>query len=137
MSELEPGELLGEARRFLEEASPGTISVWPRATALLARQALEGAMRRFWQARAFDVQWLPMRAQLQCLGAYVPSEELARDIAFAWRALTRATHHHPYELDPTKEELGSLVASAERAVAELLAAVAPQPAGSGARSGRS
>jgi hypothetical protein len=43
--------------------------------------------------------------QLLCLPAYLPNRELAGKAAHAWAALTRACHHHPYELPPTAEEL--------------------------------
>jgi hypothetical protein len=82
---------------------------------VLARQALEDALKGFWAQRAPDVAWLNMRAQLNCLGV-LAAPDLARDMTFAWHELSRATHHHPYELDPTHEELGSLVAASQRLV---------------------
>ncbi len=46
-----------------------------------------------------------MRAQLLCLGTWVSNEPLARRAYQAWSALSRASHHHPYELTPTRDEL--------------------------------
>ena len=41
-------DLLTEARRLVEHPDAGTAGVWPRAAALLARQALEQAMAGLW-----------------------------------------------------------------------------------------
>jgi hypothetical protein len=118
---LAPAQLLEEAHRMLDESSPGTVSAWSRASALLARQALEEALRQFWRTRAPGVEQTTMRAQLACLPTYISSDRLASDVAYAWHALSRATHHHPYELDPTREELTSLLAMTAR----LIGAVTP------------
>ena len=66
-------ELLTEATRLVERPGAGTLGLWPRASALLARQALEVALRTYW--------------------SYV--------------ALSCASHHHVYELPPTRDELVS------------------------------
>ncbi|MGH2968257.1 MAG: hypothetical protein ACRDK0_04210 [Solirubrobacteraceae bacterium] len=119
MTTLTPDDLLAEAQRMLDEASSATVAVWPRAVALLTRQALEEALRSYWAENAPGVERLNMRAQLTALRAYLSSADLARDVTFTWHALSRATHHHAYELDPTREELSSLVASARRLVAAV------------------
>ena len=112
-------DLLAEARGLIDRSSRGTVSSWPRAAALLARQALEEALARLFAAKAPGVQHLPMRAQLACLPAYLPSPGLPRDVTYTWHALSRATHHHPYELDPTRDELSSLLAVTARLVAAV------------------
>lgn len=111
-----PAQLLDEARRLLDGSPPGTISGWSRASAFLARQALEETLRHLWQAKAPGVEETSMRAQLACLPTYLAADGLASDVSFAWHALSRATHHHPYELDPTREELESLLAMTERLI---------------------
>jgi hypothetical protein len=116
MTLLTSEDMLEEARRLLDEPSRGTVSSWPRAAALLARQALEASLDRYWWSTAPGVERLNMRAQLNCLREYLDPPELAREVAFTWHALSRATHHHPYELDPTREELSSLIAAAQRLV---------------------
>lgn len=103
-----PVELVEQARRLLEEPTPATVSGWSRAAALLARQALELQLREFWSVRLAGAERLNMRAQLNCARVYLDSE-IAGELAYAWYALSRATHHHPYELDPTREELASLL----------------------------
>ena len=119
-------ELLAEARRMLDESPPGTVSAWPRAAAVLARQALEAAITDFWHAREPSIVGASMRAQIGCLHAWV-SNDVAAETAWTWHALSHATHHHAYELDPTREELASLVASATQATAELAAAAGRAP----------
>ena len=122
-------ELLAEARRMLDESPPGTVSAWPRAAAVLARQALEAAITDLWHAREPSIVGASMRAQLACLRSWV-THDLAAETAWTWHALSHATHHHAYELDPTREELASLVASAARATAGLNAAAGRAPVAS-------
>ncbi|MBX5443080.1 MAG: hypothetical protein IRZ32_16325 [Solirubrobacteraceae bacterium] len=114
-----PFDPLAAAQRMLDAADPTTASGWPRATALLARQALEDALAKLWAQRAPGVEKVPMRAQLACLPAYLSDPELASEAAYAWHALSRAIHHHPYELDPTREELASLLRSVRRFAAAV------------------
>lgn len=98
-------ELLGHVDDLLDRASPATAGLWPRAAALLTRQALEVALRTFWSARAPGVETCPLRAQLLCLGRHIGDEALGRRAHQAWSALSAACHHHAYELAPTREEL--------------------------------
>jgi nucleoside-diphosphate-sugar epimerase len=48
-ADVDPSLVLADARRLLERSDPATAGLWPRATALLARQALELALHRLWQ----------------------------------------------------------------------------------------
>ena len=93
------------ASDLLQRADPSTRGLWPRASALLARQALEAGVQRLWERREVDLRGCPMRAQLICLRTYLGDAGLAAETAHAWSALTRACHHHPYELAPTAAEL--------------------------------
>jgi len=97
--------ILDMAHDLLQRADPATRGLWPRASALLARQALEAGVRRLWERRELDLRGCPMRAQLICLRTYLEDADLAARTAHAWSALTRACHHHPYELAPTAAEL--------------------------------
>jgi hypothetical protein len=99
-------ELLAAARRLVEHPDAGTAGVWPRAAALLARQALEQAMAGLWagQPEADGLSDRAMRSQLLCLTAYV-DEDVATRATYLWAALSRACHYHPYELAPTASEL--------------------------------
>jgi len=95
------------AGRLLGRADPATAGLWPRASALLALQALEASLGRLWKRRALDLQGCTMRTQLICLRTYLDDAGLAARAGHAWSALSRACHHHPYELAPTSTELGS------------------------------
>lgn len=101
-----PEELLAEARRLVERPDAATAGVWPRAAALLARQALEQAMAGLWSGRpeADGLAQSSMRSQLLCLTAYL-DPDVATRAAYLSAALSRACHYHPYELAPTAPEL--------------------------------
>ena len=71
---------------------------WARAVALLARQGLERALDELWTVRGVELSPVSTHAQLLCLRAYLIDDALAADVRYAWGALSRACHHHPYEL---------------------------------------
>jgi hypothetical protein len=99
-------ELLAAARRLIERPDAATAGVWPRAAALLARQALELALAGLWAARpaAAGLDGSSMRSQLLCLTAYLDADTATR-AAYLYAALSRACHYHLYELAPTATEL--------------------------------
>ena len=98
-------DLVAMARQLLARPDARTAGVWPRAAALLARQALEASLDEFWKARNLEFAGMGgRRAQLICLREYLAPEK-AGAIAHAWASLSRACHHHPYELAPTVGEL--------------------------------
>jgi hypothetical protein len=99
-----PQDLLTEARRLVEHPDAATTGVWPRAAALLARQALEQAMAGLWATQASGLSDSTMRSQLLCLTAYV-DEDVTTRATYLSAALSRGCHHHPYELAPTATEL--------------------------------
>jgi hypothetical protein len=102
-----PGHLLEMADRLLRRADPATVGLWPRASAILALEALEASVLRLWESRTLDLQACSMRTQLICLRSYLEDAALAARAGHAWSALSRACHHHPYELGPTAGELQS------------------------------
>ena len=101
-------ELLAAARSLADRPLGDTRGLWPRAAVFLARQSLEVAIRTYWSAKAPGVEESSMSAQLLCLGTWVSDAPLARRAYHAWSALSRASHHHPYELTPTRDELVGL-----------------------------
>jgi hypothetical protein len=103
----DPGDLLDAAFELLRLADPGTAGLWPRAAALLALEALETGLRRQWQRQSLELAGCAMRTQLICLRSYLEDAPLAARTSHAWAALTRACHHHAYELAPTVTELQS------------------------------
>jgi hypothetical protein len=113
------------ADRLLGRADPATAGLWPRASALLALQALEASLLGLWKRLTLDLQGCSMRTQLICLRSYLEDASLAARTGHAWSALTRACHHHPYELAPTSGELRSWFS----VVSELIerAALSPDP----------
>lgn len=103
---------------MLDDPTRSTVSAWPRAAALLTRQALERAFTTYWRTKLPGAERLSMRAQFDCAETYL-GRELAGEMSYTWHALSRATHHHPYDLDPTRDELASLVASSDRLIRML------------------
>jgi len=97
------------ARELLHRASPETAGLWPRAAALLSRQALEMAVDEYWVARRIPLDSCATRQQLICLREYMDDDDLAGRVHHAWNALSRACHHHPYELAPTVAELAGWI----------------------------
>lgn len=102
---MRPEQLLAAADDLLGWPEATTAGVWPRAAALLARQALEDGMDRFWDTSAPGLEVCSARAQLLCLGLLAKDEEIGEEASHAWWALSRACHHHAYELPPTVDEL--------------------------------
>jgi hypothetical protein len=117
---LTPAELLAEARSLISRPDASMAGVWPRTAAFLARQALEDAVDASWAASPATAPMLQasMWSRLACLPAYVSAPE-ARQVTFAYAALSRACHYHPYEMAPTAAELTGWIADVETLVAEL------------------
>ena len=92
---------------FLLLAGGADARGWsPRTAAFLIRAALELELQAFWDCTAPGTAEASMRAQLLVLAmSSPPGAETARDVAATWHALSRACHHHPYELAPTAAEL--------------------------------
>jgi hypothetical protein len=109
-----PRDLLGLAEGLLRRGDPATAGLWPRASAILAQQALEASLGVLWQRRALALDGCPVRAQLICLPSYLDDAELAARASHTWAALDRACHHHAYELAPTAGELRDWLAVVER-----------------------
>jgi hypothetical protein len=108
--------VLSLARGMLGRVDPDTAGLWPRAAALLACRALEISVNRVWERRTLDLQGRPMRVQLICLRTYLGDTDLAARAGHAWSALSRACHHHPYELAPTAAELRGWLAVVEELI---------------------
>jgi hypothetical protein len=117
----DPRPLLEMADGLLRRAEPATAGLWPRASALLALQALEAGVARLWQRHALDFHGCSMRTQLICLRSYLEDAPLAARASHTWSALSRACHHHAYELAPTSSELEDWFA----VVGELVRKVEP------------
>jgi transcriptional regulator GlxA family with amidase domain len=115
-------QLLVYARELLERADPMTAGIWPRATALLTRQALEADLDDFWRRRAPGVEDCSARAQMLCLPSHLSANpDLASRVSHAWSALSAACHAHAYELPPTSPELLRWLTTAEEFDAHVAA----------------
>ncbi len=112
--------LLSKARELVEQSDPMTVGIWPRATALLARQALEGALDSLWRRRAPGLEFCSARAQFICLPVHLQdNRELAERASYAWFGLSRACHQHSYELPPTSSELLTWIGTIEELIAHV------------------
>lgn len=101
----DPHDLVSAARDLVRVDDARTAGLWPRAAALLGRQALELAMARLWALTAPGLERTSARCQLLCLRSLLGDRELARRAGAAWGSLSRACHHRVYELPPTAQEL--------------------------------
>lgn len=112
-------DLIALAEDLARRASSGTAGLWPRASALLGRQALEIALSGFWRATNAPLEFCSTRAQLACLRYFVTDPNLGPRTEHAWMALSRACHYHPYELAPMTLELTAALADVRQLVDAL------------------
>jgi hypothetical protein len=113
-----------DAADALVRPERGRTDGWPRLVAVLGRHAIEEALGQYWYLREPGLGRCSGRAQLLCLTAYLSDRELARETFAAWSDLSRACHHHAYELAPTAEELRGLLGVARRFASEVARQIA-------------
>lgn len=102
----DPEALLAAASELLAAPVPAMSGRWPRAVALLTRQAIEGTLSDLWRGLRPGVERVTMRAQLLVL-RHTIGPQLASRAEYAWAATSRACHQHPFELLPTSQELAA------------------------------
>ncbi|MDT7618358.1 MAG: hypothetical protein QOF00_5805 [Pseudonocardiales bacterium] len=95
---------LAVADRILRAPDLVEAGTWPRACTWLIRLALEHAVDDYWTTHRPEVGTASRRAQLLALTRTV-DPELGRRGTELWHQLSRAAHHHAYELAPTAAEL--------------------------------
>ena len=117
--EMTPRQLVVAADALIGIPEVGGAGLWPRTAAVLGRQAIESALRQYWDLRQPGLEHCSTHAQLLCLVAYLANKDLARETAYTWAALSRACHHHPYELSPTAGELRGWLATARTLADEV------------------
>ena len=100
-------QLLVHAYSVLEEPPAALTGRWPRAVALLGRQALETSLADLWAKREVKIGWASERSQLLCLPQVLGNRRLAEDTTLAWNGLSEACHQHAYNLPPTAGELAA------------------------------
>jgi hypothetical protein len=103
--EATPEVLLQSARVVMTRPDKVWGGVWPRAAALLARQALEDGVDRVWVGPLAGMRWATAAAQMVCLREYLDDRPLAASAYATWCALSNACHAHPFDLAPTADEL--------------------------------
>lgn len=95
---------LAVADRILREPELVEAGAWPRACTWLIRLALEHSLDDYWAAHRAEMCEVSRRAQLLTLTRTVDAD-LGRRGTELWHQLSRAAHHHAYELAPTAAEL--------------------------------
>jgi hypothetical protein len=100
-------DLVSAARDLIRIDDPRTAGLWPRASALLARQSIESSMDALWELRSPGMRVTTLRCQLLCLGDLLHNPALAGRVSLTWSGLSRACHLRVYELPPSLEELQS------------------------------
>jgi hypothetical protein len=108
-SDMTSAEILERATGLLNHPTTETVGLWPRAAAVLARQALEVGLHEALSEKILGIQGAPVRVQLLCLQSYLEDTETAHEVNLAWWALSQACHHLSYELPPTAPELEALI----------------------------
>lgn len=108
-------DLIDHAHRLIRATETYEV-VWPRAVALLTRQALEEALADLWRYPYPGMEDASWSTQLACLDEVLDDDTLVGEIRMAWVWLSRACHHHHYELDPTAAELDRWIRQTERLV---------------------
>ncbi|MBF6327197.1 hypothetical protein [Nocardia transvalensis] len=113
---------IAERLAAADELLRGTVTdaggLWSRAAVWLLRIALEQSIDQLWLQVAPPLARCSMRAQLLALDSWVGPDVAAR-IATVWATLSRAGHHHDYELPPTLIELRGWYDETVRLVEEL------------------
>ena len=126
---MKPSELLSVAEGLVTGGDTARTAGWPRTAAALGRQAIEETLRQYWQLSEPGMERCSAHAQLLCLRVYLDNTGLVRATGAAWSDLSRACHHHPYELNPTAVELRAWLFAARSfavEVARQIAAAGPR-----------
>ena len=111
--------------RSLLGGSPNSKGVWLRAVAFLTRGVLEREMDRLWRVEFGGTRRTNRQTPFACLkqlardGHIDLDPVMAEDIHSAWAALSRACHHHEYDLTPTVSELELWIGQVEQLVEHL------------------
>ncbi len=100
-------DLVSAARDLIRIDDVRTSGLWPRAAAMLCRQAIETSLGDLWDLRCPALRETSRKCQLLCLGDFLHQTELAGRVNLSWEGLSRACHVRVYELAPTAEELNS------------------------------
>lgn len=101
-----PARYLDVADDLLRKHQTWSTGLWSRTCAWLLRLALEATLGELWAREHPAIALVTMRAQLLSLYHLRGFEpQMAARAEYLWACLSRAVHHHPYELSPTATEL--------------------------------
>lgn len=96
--------LLTTSDELMTRVLPGSRGIWPRATAIILRCALEQCVDEYWTRTQPAMTHTSRWAQLLCLREFA-GPDLAQRAEYLWASLSQACHYHTYELGPTSTEL--------------------------------
>ena len=111
--------------RLLLAGNPSSKGVWLRAAVFLTRGVLEREVDRLWRVAFGGKGRTNRHTQFVCLKQLARDDRIdmdpvmAEDIHSAWASLSRACHHHEYDLTPTVPELELWIRQVERLVEHL------------------
>jgi len=111
-----PQTYLAEAEHLMIAPVRGTRGLWPRASAWLLRLALESALDDYWTGTAPAVAACRNRRSQNLMLTRYAGAAVARRVGMLWWSLSRAGHHHSYELALTAGELKRLHAEVREVV---------------------
>ena len=97
------------ALELLDRSDLATQGLWPRAAAVLGRQALEA---KILSLIGDEFAECSMRAQLLVLEEKI-GRNRAGELAFVYGSLSEACHYHPYQPDPVASELRGWIGLAQ------------------------
>jgi hypothetical protein len=105
---------------YAERILAGTTGVpnWPRCAIWLIRLALESALAQLWTLRCPELTTCSTRAQLLALEKFSDPDTTYRACEL-WHTLSRAAHHHHYELVPSTSEIREWLLEATEVLRQL------------------
>jgi hypothetical protein len=119
MAEPKTATQLVAAARAMARMETAAAGLWPRAAALLARQAVEVAMAQLWSVTAPGLEQTSARCQVLCTGTILNDADLGGRVAVTWNVLSAACHHRAYDLAPATPELERALETAGRLAAAV------------------
>jgi hypothetical protein len=107
---------LDYAQKLLDSDSDD--GAWARSVVWLTRLAIEHELDALWARRSPKGMSRSRRSQLLALGVVAEGDTPYRATEL-WNTLSRAAHHHHYELAPTAAELRGWLSEARLLCADL------------------
>jgi hypothetical protein len=104
-----PADTIQLARQFLTGNKVPLGANRSVVAAILTRRALESILDEFWQVHLPGMVDCSSRAQLITLPYYLPDQQLAAEVTYAWSALSASCHHSVNALPPAASEITHLM----------------------------